>query len=56
VFDCYQVVGGDAVETTTIDALYVYGGVSEGWLPNPLGLVIVGVGVWFLIRGVMGVR
>jgi hypothetical protein len=53
VFDCYQVLGGDAVETQNIDALYVYGGVGEGWLPNPLGLVIVGVGIWLLVRGIV---
>ncbi len=56
VFDCYQVLGEEAVETTTIDALYVYGGVSEGWLPNPLGLVIAGLGVWLLIRGARGFK
>ena len=35
-----------------MDALYVYGSVSEGWFPNPLGLIILGVGIWLLIRGV----
>jgi hypothetical protein len=53
VFDCYQVLEDDAVKTTTVDALYAYGGVSEGWLPNPLGLVIVGVGIWLVVRGVI---
>jgi hypothetical protein len=52
VFDCYQVLGEDAVETRSIDALYVYGSVSEGWFPNPLGLVILGIGIWLLVRGV----
>jgi hypothetical protein len=53
VFDCYQVVGEDAVERMTIDALYVYGSVSEGWLPNPLGLVILGIGIWLMVRGIV---
>jgi hypothetical protein len=53
VFDCYQILGGDAVETQNIDALYVYGSVSEGWLPNPLGLVIVGIGIWLLVCGIV---
>jgi hypothetical protein len=53
VFDCYQLLGGDTVETQSIDALYVYGSVSEGWLPNPLGLVIVGIGVWLLVGGIV---
>ena len=53
VFDCYQVLGEDAVETQGIDALYAYGGVSEGWLPNPLGLVILGIGIWLLVRGIV---
>jgi hypothetical protein len=53
VFDCYQVLGEDTVDRQDIDALYVYGGVSEGWLPNPLGLVILGIGVWLLVRGII---
>lgn len=53
VFDCYRVLGEDTVETQNIDALYVYGSVSEGWLPNPLGLVILGVGIWLLVRGIV---
>jgi hypothetical protein len=53
VFDCYQVLGEDTVETRNIDALYVYGSISEGWLPNPLGLVIVGIGIWLVVRGMV---
>jgi hypothetical protein len=53
VFDCYQVWGEDTVETAVIGALYVYGSVSEGWLPNPLGLVILGIGIWLLVRGIL---
>jgi hypothetical protein len=53
VFDCYQVLGEDTVERQSIDALYVYGGISEGWLPNPLGLVILGIGIWLLVRGIV---
>jgi len=34
-----------------MDALYIYGSVSEGWFPNPLGLIILGVGIWLLVRG-----
>ncbi len=52
VFDCYRILGEDAIEKQAIDALYVYGGVSEGWLPNPLGLVILGIGIWLVVRGV----
>ena len=53
VFDCYQELGEDTVERRNIDALYVYGGVSESWLPNPLGLVILGVGIWLVVRGIV---
>ncbi|MBN1976097.1 MAG: hypothetical protein JW918_01745 [Anaerolineae bacterium] len=53
VFDCYQILDEDLVETQNIDALYVYGSVGEGWLPNPLGLVIVGIGIWLLVRGIV---
>jgi hypothetical protein len=53
VFDCYKVLGEDTVERQSIDALYVYGDVSESWLPNPLGLVILGVGIWLVVRGIV---
>jgi hypothetical protein len=52
VFDCYRILGEDAIEKQAIDALYVCGGVSEGWLPNPLGLAILGIGIWLVVRGV----
>jgi hypothetical protein len=56
VFDCYKILGEGVVETTTIDALYIYGGVSEGWLPSPLGLVILGFGIWLVVRGIRRLR
>ena len=56
VFDCYQVLGEDTVERQSIDALYVYGDVSESWLPNPLGLVILGIGIWLVVRGIVRLR
>jgi hypothetical protein len=49
VFDCLLDEEGNE---QTLDALYVYGSVSEGWFPNPLGLIILGVGIWLLVRGV----
>jgi len=33
------------------DALYVTGDVYEGWTINPLGPVILGVGIWLLRKG-----
>jgi hypothetical protein len=51
VYDCYRTVEEDKVETQTVDVLYVDGDVGEGWLPNPLGLVILGVGIWLVVRG-----
>jgi hypothetical protein len=48
VFDCLLDEEGNE---QTMDALYVYGSVSEGWFPNPLGLIILGVGIWLLVRG-----
>jgi hypothetical protein len=35
----------------SVDALYVFGSVSEGWFPNPLGLILLAVGVAQLVRG-----
>jgi hypothetical protein len=49
VFDCF--LDGEGHERA-IDALYVYGSVSEGWFPNPLGPIALGVGIWLLIRGI----
>ncbi len=53
VFDCFL---DEEFNEQTIDALYVYGSVSEGWLPNPLGLIILGAGIWLLVRGVRECR
>jgi hypothetical protein len=53
VFDCYKILGEDTVGRQDIDALYAYGGISEGWLPNPLGFVILGIGVWLVVRGIV---
>src|SRR6266508_3408812 len=33
------------------NVLYVSGDVHEGWLPNPLGLIILGVGIWLFRQG-----
>lgn len=33
------------------EALYVSGEVYEGWLPNPLGLIILGSGIWLFMQG-----
>jgi len=33
-----------------VDALYVFGSVSESWFPNPLGLILLAVGVALLVR------
>jgi hypothetical protein len=33
-------------------AIYVSGDVREGWLPNPIGFMILGVGVMLLVSGV----
>lgn len=32
-------------------ALYVSGDVVEGWLPNPLGLLLLGFGIWLFSKG-----
>lgn len=31
--------------------LFVSGDAYEGWLPNPLGLIILGGGIWLFLRG-----
>lgn len=31
-----------------VDVLYISGDVYEGWMPNPLGLIMLGSGVWLL--------
>jgi hypothetical protein len=31
--------------------LFVSGKAVEGWLPNPLGLIILGGGIWLFVRG-----
>ena len=33
------------------EALYVTGDVYESWLPNPLGLIILGSGIWLFRQG-----
>jgi len=48
VFNCFL---DQDISEHAIDALYVYGSVSEGWFPNPLGLVILVSGVILLILG-----
>jgi hypothetical protein len=35
----------------TVDALYVSGDVYEGWFINPLGLIILGCGIWLFRQG-----
>ena len=37
-------------QTQPSDALYVYGEANEGWLPNPLGFLILAVGLWLVWR------
>jgi hypothetical protein len=49
VYSCLTDLGSG--EKQALDALYVYGSVSEGWVPNPLGLVLLAVGIWLLVRG-----
>ena len=36
---------------SNVPVLYVSGDVHEGWLPNPLGLIILGVGIWLFRQG-----
>jgi len=38
------------------DAIYVFGDLREGWLPNPLGMIILGTGIWLLVRGIRKTR
>ncbi len=33
------------------DVISISGSVREGWFPNPLGLLILGIGLWLLVRG-----
>jgi len=40
-----------AESPTSTNMLYVGGDVHEGWLPNPLGLVILGCGIWLYKQG-----
>jgi hypothetical protein len=49
-----KVTNGGILEDHSVatEAVYVSGDVNEGWLPGPLGLIILGVGVWLLVRGV----
>ena len=37
--------------STPTDVLYVSGNVYEGWLINPLGLLILGCGIWLFRQG-----
>jgi hypothetical protein len=37
--------------STPTDALYVSGDIYEGWLVNPLGLIIFGSGIWLFWQG-----
>ena len=36
---------------TQVNTLYVSGYVNEGWFPNPLGLIILCIGLWLFIQG-----
>ncbi len=33
------------------DCLYLLGRVEEGWLPSPVGLVLLGIGIWLFRTG-----
>jgi hypothetical protein len=37
--------------SSTAKMLFVSGDASEGWLPNPLGLIILVGGIWLVARG-----
>jgi hypothetical protein len=47
VFDC---LADKENNRQAVDVIYAYGYVSEGWLPNPAGLVLLGTGIWLLVR------
>ncbi len=36
---------------TKVDVLYVSGGVDEGWIPNPFGLIILLIGIRLFRQG-----
>jgi hypothetical protein len=40
----------------SVDALYVSGDVYEGWFINPLGLIILGCGLWLFKQGKMEIK
>jgi hypothetical protein len=37
---------------TLNDMLYISGDVHESWFPKPMGLLIFGSGIWFLVQGI----
>jgi hypothetical protein len=35
----------------SVNMLFVSGDAVEGWLPNPLGIIVLGGGIWLFVRG-----
>jgi hypothetical protein len=50
----FTVTNSGPIDSVAHDAIYIFGEVSEAWLPNPLGLIILGTGIWLWIRNRKG--
>jgi hypothetical protein len=46
-FSCFVDKAGQEHAT---DGLYVHMSERQGWAPNPLGAIVLGVGIWLLVR------
>lgn len=55
IFTTRFVVKNDGLKqtdsSTSNDMLYISGDVYESWLPNPVGFLMLGSGVWFVVQG-----
>ena len=43
--------GRRQIQGASSDTIYVSGDMKEGWLPNPLGIVVLAIGLSLLVRG-----
>ncbi|MBN2001944.1 MAG: hypothetical protein JXA21_01200 [Anaerolineae bacterium] len=46
----FTVTNDGTIDSVGQNAIHISGAVSEAWLPSPLGLVILGTGIWFWKR------
>jgi hypothetical protein len=50
--ESYWELDDDTPREYAINAYYIYGYLKEFWQFYPLGLIVLGLGIWFLIKGI----